>query len=177
MFEQDDHILGRVVGYLRRPVHVDPALEGRVLRQIAGLPVPRPGAPTRAWRWLRTPRRIAITPLGGLALAAGLAAVLLVRPGAPAPEQPTAMPFQFVVVAPGAASVALVGDFNDWDPLRTPMAATGADVWTAVLPLSPGRYRYAFLLDGSEWRADPAAPAGGNDGFGAPSSVVTVGGA
>jgi hypothetical protein len=49
-------------------------------------------------------------------------------------------------------------------------------VWTAVVPLTAGRYRYAFLVDGVSWLADPAAPAARDDEFGAPSSVVTVGG-
>ena len=80
------------------------------------------------------------------------------------------------MVAPLAARVSLVGDFNDWDAARTPMRRIreGA-VWTAVVPLSPGRYRYAFLVDGSRWLADPTAPAVRDDEFGTPSSVVTVG--
>jgi len=44
------------------------------------------------------------------------------------------------------------------------------------VPLAPGRYRYAFLVDGSRWLADPAAPRARDDEFGTPSSVVTVGG-
>src|SRR5256885_940073 len=86
--------------------------------------------------------------------------------------------FGFVVVAPRAATVSLVGDFNDWDAARTPMqrTRTGESVWTAVIPLTPGRYRYAFLVDGVAWLADPTAPAARDDEFGAPSSVVTVGG-
>jgi len=74
-----------------------------------------------------------------------------------------------------AASVALVGDFNDWDPARSPMQ-TAHGVWATVVQLAPGRYRYAFLVNGVEWRADPSAPAAKDDEFGTPSSVVTVGG-
>jgi len=86
--------------------------------------------------------------------------------------------FGFVVVAPRATTVSLVGDFNDWDAARTPMQRVRKDesVWTAVIPLTPGRYRYAFLVDGVRWLADPAAPAARDDEYGAPSSVVTVGG-
>src|SRR5207244_13434533 len=86
--------------------------------------------------------------------------------------------FQSVVGAPRAARGALVGAFNEWDATRPPMRPSprGGSVWTAVLPLSPGRYRYAFLVDGSRWLADPAAPHARDDEFGAPSSVVTVGG-
>ena len=41
--------------------------------------------------------------------------------------------------------------------------------------LPPGRYAYAFLVDGQRWIADPAAPPAVGDDFGRPSSVVTVG--
>jgi hypothetical protein len=51
---------------------------------------------------------------------------------------------------------------------------SGSAVWTTVVPLAPGRYRYAFLADGSRWLADPAAPLARDDEFGPPSSVVTV---
>ena len=72
--------------------------------------------------------------------------------------------------------MALVGDFNDWDPTRTPMQTARDGMWAAIVPLAPGRYRYAFLVNGSEWRADPSAPTATDDEFGTPSSVVTVGG-
>jgi 1,4-alpha-glucan branching enzyme len=111
-----------------------------------------------------------------LVLAAGLVALLLAHPwerGSPARAQER---FQFLLVARGAASVALVGDFNDWDPARTPMRAAHQGVWTTVVPLTPGRYRYAFLVNGSQWLADPTAPRALDDEFGTPSSVVTVGG-
>src|SRR5256886_7557553 len=47
-------------------------------------------------------------------------------------------------------TVCIVGDFNDWDAARTPMRPSprGGPLTTAVVPLAPGRYRYAFLLDG-----------------------------
>src|SRR5881409_1639303 len=78
-----------------------------------------------AWGWLTRPRHIALSPLGGLAIATGAAALALVlsgrRPGSAPPAEGTPREFEFVVVAPRAASVSLVGDFNDWDAARTPM--------------------------------------------------------
>src|SRR5207253_3629171 len=136
----------------------------------------------RHTRWPRDwSSDVCSSDLGALATAAGLAALVWALPGRgarPAPAEATSRQFQFVVVAPRATRVALVGDFNDWDATRTPMRPSprGGSVWTAVLPLSPGRYRYAFLVDGSRWLADPAAPHARDDEFGAPSSVVTVGG-
>ncbi|HEV2672169.1 MAG TPA: isoamylase early set domain-containing protein [Gemmatimonadales bacterium] len=163
MFERQDEedVVERVIRELRQPVSIDRALDARVMSEIArpetGLVARRPLA--RAWPWL--------------AAAAVLAAVALARPWSRGPR-PDA--FQFVLVAPQAASVALVGDFNDWDPARAPMHAARGGVWATMIPLAPGRYRYAFLVNGVEWRADPGAPTARDDDFGTPSSVVTVGG-
>lgn len=87
---------------------------------------------------------------------------------------------RFMLVAPGARQVALVGDFNDWDHGATPLthaASQGSSngVWTIDLPLTAGRHSYAFLVDGQRWVADPARPRVIGDDFGRPSSAVTVG--
>jgi 1,4-alpha-glucan branching enzyme len=82
----------------------------------------------------------------------------------------------FVIYAPGAQSVALVGDFNGWDVAATPLFPTGSSgAWVVSVPLPPGRYRYAFLIDGARWLADPGAPRAPDDDFGTPNSVLTVG--
>lgn len=82
---------------------------------------------------------------------------------------------RFMIVAPNAKQVALVGDFNDWDQASTPLLKVAANgVWTAEVRLPPGRYAYAFLVDGQRWIADPTAPPAVGDDFGRPSSVVTV---
>lgn len=61
---------------------------------------------------------------------------------------------------PGARSVALGGDFNDWNVSAAhPMVYDSLlDVWTLTLPLEPGRYEYKFFVDGREWWNDPYAP-------------------
>jgi hypothetical protein len=164
MLDRDDEIVDRVVHQLRQPVSIDPALDARVMMEIASdaapLATPRPRFQLlRRWPWL--------------AAAAALGAVLIARPWSGGDS--AANPFQFVLVAPQASSVALVGDFNDWDPARSPMR-TAQGVWATTVPLAPGRYRYAFLVNGVEWRADPGAPAARDDEFGTPSSVITVGG-
>ena len=158
MFEREDDIVERMIRQLRRPVSIDPGLDARVMHEVAQQ-APRRTSQPRVWPWL--------------AAAAVLATVLVARPWASSDVRSDA--FQFVLVAPQAASVSLVGDFNDWDPARAPMQ-TAHGVWATVLPLAPGRYRYAFLVNGVEWRADPGAPSATDDEFGAPSSVVTVGG-
>jgi 1,4-alpha-glucan branching enzyme len=69
--------------------------------------------------------------------------------------------------------VALVGDFNDWNPDATLLVPAGPSAWTVTIPLRPGRYRYTFVVDGSRWVADPAGAAAPDD-FGQPTSVITV---
>jgi len=178
VFEHDDDALNRMIDRLREPVEMDPRLDARVMARVAA-----PGFGARAagvWEWLRRPRAVALSPLAGLGLAAAAALLiwaLLPRvPGTAAPVAADITPVQFVVVAPGAESVSLVGDFNDWDARLTPMRAErDGRLWTVTLPLPPGRHRYAFLVNGARWLADPSAPRAPDD-FGTPSSVVTVGG-
>ena len=175
MFEHDDDALNRMIDRLREPVEMDPRLDVRVMARVAAT-----GFAARAWDWLRRPRAVAISPIAGLGLAAAVAVLIWVlptrSPQPSAPEPADVTPVQFVVVAPGAAHVSLVGDFNDWDARLTPMRADrDGRLWTVTVPLTPGRHRYAFLVNGARWVADPSAPRAPDD-FGAPSSVVTVGG-
>lgn len=179
MFERDDDVLNRVVDRLREPIEMDPTLDARVMVRIGrasrGLDWLE-----RAWEWLRHPRDLSITPLaaaGVLAALAGLVIWLGPRtPGAANRPMVDTTIVQFVLVAPGAATVSLVGDFNDWDGATTPMhpVRSGA-MWSVTVPLPAGRHRYAFLVDGARWLSDPSAPRAPDD-FGTPSSVVTVGG-
>jgi 1,4-alpha-glucan branching enzyme len=82
-----------------------------------------------------------------------------------------------MLVAPSATTVSLVGDFNDWAADATPMEGLVTDgLWTVTVPLRPGRYRYAFLVDGATWVPDPDAPRALDDDFGRPNSVLTIGG-
>ena len=83
---------------------------------------------------------------------------------------------QFVLLAPKASRVAVVGDFNDWDPSATPLARLGGGSWVAAIPVSPGRHVYAFIVDGDRWVSDPATPLAPEDDFGIRNSVIVVGG-
>lgn len=189
MLEHEDQLIARVAAELRVVPPLDERFDARVMAEIATLPQPAPARLTRASQWLRRPRTVRVSPLTGLAAAAALTAVLVWSrgPGSPTLRTlgPAAAPgvllashgstvVQFVLVAPDARSVSLVGDFNDWDPTVTPLrAASGA--WSVAVRLVPGRHRYAFVLDGVRWIADPLAPPAPDDDFGSPGSVVTVG--
>jgi len=179
VFDRDDDVLNRVVDRLREPIEMDPTLDAHVMVRVARASRHLHWL-TRGWQWLRQPREFSITPLTTAVLAAGLAGLALWFGAAgPSPAPGGAADttvVQFVLVAPGATSVSLVGDFNDWDAAVTPMRPVRrGEIWSVTMPLSPGRHRYAFLVDGERWLADPSAPRAPDD-FGAPSSVVTVGG-
>lgn len=73
--------------------------------------------------------------------------------------------------AADASSVELAGDFNKWQPVPTTRAGNG--VWYADLALPPGEYRYAFRIDGKEWRV-PGGVAAADDEFGGKSAWLSV---
>ena len=189
MPEYRDELIARIAAELRIVPPLDERFDARVMAEIATLPQPAPARLTMVAQWLRRPRNVRMSPLAGLAAAAALAAVLVwsrsSRSPALAPLAPAAAPgvllashgstvVQFVLVAPDAKSVSLVGDFNDWDPTATPLR-TASGAWSVAVRLIPGRHRYAFVLDGVRWIADPLAPPAPDDDFGSPGSVVTVG--
>jgi hypothetical protein len=182
--EQGDNVIERVVEELRRPLRVNTALfDARVMDEVLRTPS---GLRARM-AGLVQPRSFRVSPL--VALAAGLlfavsvaGSVLYVLPsyshavaGTPAHSASGSPIVQFGFVAPHASSVALVGDFNDWDPRATPLrAASTGGVWSVEVPIQPGRHLYAFVVDGTVWRPDPAAPKATGEDFGEPNSALTV---
>jgi len=85
------------------------------------------------------------------------------------------IPVQFVLVAPEARSVAVVGDFNNWGLGDTALVAENHNgVWSVSAPVPAGVHRYAFLVNGKQWVADPTAPRAAGDDFGQPSSALVV---
>ena len=86
------------------------------------------------------------------------------------------LPVHFSLVAPSAASVTIVGDFNHWSPTTLPMKRSpDGRTWEIDVKLPQGRYNYAYLIDGRIAR-DPSAPQTGGDDFGVPNSVLMVSG-
>lgn len=75
---------------------------------------------------------------------------------------------------PATSQVAVVGDFNGWDPAATPMTRHG-DAWVAWLALPVAEYEYQFVEDGGERRvADPLATTTRDDGFGGVNAVLNL---
>lgn len=90
------------------------------------------------------------------------------------PSQPGTRPVSFSLDAPEAMSVALVGDFNGWDPNAQLLRRGKGRVWQRTVRLSPGVYQYKFVVDGSGWREDPANPNRVPDAYGGFNSVREV---
>lgn len=180
-----------IVSEARRPVVVDADARARLLDAVRA--APRPVRPSRFRRWLLRPRHIAIAPLAGLAAAAGLVGIgilaglaynrdgrLPIEQDSPVvvnpqlPDSPRVV--KFVLIAPQAARVAVVGDFNGWDEAATPAVKQPDGTWSTFVTLRPGRHVYSFIVDG-QFIPDPAAPMAPDDGFGNTNSVIVVGGA
>lgn len=65
---------------------------------------------------------------------------------------------EFSYYDPSAFSVALAGSFNNWDSQSHAMAKDEEGTWRVVVELPPGRYEYKFVVNGSDWMADPDNP-------------------
>ena len=159
---------------------IDPSVDARIMRAV------RHTGPAR-WPRLLMPRRLTITPLPWyLATAAALVFAGLLGAGianrdailsAFGDRQNGAQHIQFTLVAPDAKKVAVVGDFNAWDPTHAGFQArhTGGGVWTLTARVPAGHHRYSFVVDDSVWMADPTAPRANDNDFGLPKSAIVVG--
>jgi hypothetical protein len=179
----------------RRPVALSPDLRARIVREVRALP--RPVRPRRSLSWITAPRPVTRAPLTSALLAAGLVGIgvlgtltLTHRDGRQtAGQQATAaatsqlpasnrvVVHEFVLHAPAASHVSLVGDFNGWNAVAAPMTRTADGTWMVQVKLPPGLHRYSFEVDGTNgatFVADPKAIRAPDDGFG-PSSLLLVG--
>lgn len=69
-----------------------------------------------------------------------------------------------------AGKVYLSGSFNNWSTMALPMKKTGTG-WVISVPLSPGKYRYKYIVDG-KWIHDPSNLLKENDGQAGFNSVL-----
>lgn len=125
----------------------------------------------------RFSRRGARYSIVGLALAAGLGSITTLSTALPAMRGSTGTASRPAVIgdtvvgtlrdtlrlvrlmfdAPDAQRVAVVGDFNGWRAGEAPMHRDRVTRrWSATLPLHDGVHRYAFVVDGTHWAADPS---------------------
>jgi hypothetical protein len=191
-----DPFIEEVARELKRPVYLDSHFDQHVMSALQSNVIP---IATRRERrpWYRRPHVFSVTPLHALAAAALAGIVVLgslrlrsdtdtqlaTSPDTSVMLQPVANVTraasdieyeQFMIIAPEANSVALVGDFNDWDAATTPMKRVSPDgAWLVTLPLHPGRYEYQFEVNGQQRVNDPTRPQT-SSAFGSPNSVVTI---
>lgn len=158
----------RVRAALSAPVATDTRTKEAIMARV------RAAAGTSAGSGAhRFPRRGARYSIVGLALAAGLGSITTlsaVRGDAGIAGQPavigdtvvgtlrdTLRLVRLMFDAPAAQRVAVVGDFNGWRAGEAPMHRDRVSRrWSATLPLHDGMHRYAFVVDGTRWAADPS---------------------
>ena len=197
----DDRAVARIVARAR--VTPQDAADDSSDADVDGVAVRPVREAAPGWRARRP--RLSLGSAAAMALAAGLVGFLVrgelperdapqprVAVESPAPAAPTQgattaqlaaagdassapRPTEFVLYAPDAKQVALVGDFNGWTPDSTTLVrdpATG--FWSVSVPLAPGRHVYTFLVDGVR-TTDPRAPKAHDAALGVTTSVTIVG--
>ena len=193
-----DPFIEEIAVELRRPVRFDSTFESRVMAELetsaASLPMKR----TASTSWLLRPHTFYVSPLAGLAVAAGLVAIItmsvvrtlpsnqiaradtqdtsvaptptdLIPVVNPAAPVPVSAPFTYI--DRNAKSVAVVGSFNGWEPL--PLTQSSDSVWSGSAMILPGRYEYQLVVDG-KLIADPGAQQTAASEFGVANSVMIV---
>jgi len=74
-----------------------------------------------------------------------------------------------------AEQVAVVGEFNDWQPDSTLMKRKRDGSFSATVNLMTQReYRFRYLLDGERWENDIHADRFVANDFGSEDSVVVI---
>ena len=192
-----DPFIAEIARELRAPVSIDARFDERVMAALEPAVIPitvhRSARP-----WYRRTFNFSVSQVAGLAAAAALVGVVTMKAAKPGAEEaatvavqqdsapalqpvadvtrdPSALELQqFLLFAPNATSVSLVGDFSDWDASRFKMERVSDDgAWSITVPLPPGRYEYQFEVDGKLRITDPTRPQTSSD-FGSANSVITV---
>ena len=66
-------------------------------------------------------------------------------------------PTVFSTSAPGAGSVAIAGEFNDWSTTADPLEENTDGTWSATVILPPGAHPYKYVENGADWHCDADA--------------------
>ena len=170
---------------------LDKSFDERVMAAVRSLPR---HARATLWGRITAERTFTVKPLGWSLLAASVALfaifgvnravddvrvaskpiVTAMFPKTVATKPPQRV--QFVLVAPDAKKVAVVGDFNGWDASHASYQAQhrGGGVWSVTAPVPVGHHRYSFVVDDSVWVADPMAPRVMDNDYGVANSAIVV---
>jgi serine protease AprX len=99
--------------------------------------------------------------------------ILNVLPLSPHPEK-YQISFYYFDPTNLARHVALIGDFNDWNPEGYELRTRSQGLWQITIPYLPkGCYHYKFLVDDT-WVHDRENPHRRRDGYGGFNSILDV---
>ncbi len=74
-----------------------------------------------------------------------------------------------------AGTVALCGEFNDWDPTTHLLTRRKSGYYSVTVSLPSGRqYRYRYLLDGEHWENDHEADGYAPNPYGSEDCLVDL---
>ena len=79
----------------------------------------------------------------------------------------------FVASFPQANAVHIAGEFNDWNPEKTPMKKQPDGTWQAAIHIKKGVYRYRLVVDGN-WLQDLNNNSTEPNPYGGLNSVLRV---
>ena len=156
--ELDPMIRGAISREVQEGVSVLDGIEGRVVRRLARPPM----RPSLRKRFGVAFPVVQLRPRWACAAGCALVAlgVVIGRFSLPMSPVSRAVPVSavnlFTVAAPGARNVVVVGDFSAWQPLSL-FDHDGDGVWSVTVALPPGRYEYAYVVDGRWVGQDPVA--------------------
>jgi hypothetical protein len=152
----------------------------------------------QVWAWLVGPRTVQVRPgLVAATVALLIGAAVTLWPVAPGPssgpvtattsssgeaaatavaqDQSEVVWTRFMYANNEASSVAVAGDFSEWEPIPlTEKTVDGQTVWTGLVPVPKGEHQYMFVINGSRWVTDPLAPVQRSDGFGNKNAVLQL---
>lgn len=192
--DQEEEVLAQLTS---QPALGDDAVPSgfadRVMQQVALEAEPRE---QRAWQSVRAvwdfliqSRTVTLRPVYALGAVMILAVILVVFwEQALSPSErvtasvvieenagETAVWVRFTYLEPEAHSVAVAGDFSNWEPI--PLREHRMDdkqVWTAQLQIPRGEHRYMFVVNETTWVTDPLAGHYRDDGFGKTNAILQL---
>ncbi|HUX39472.1 MAG TPA: isoamylase early set domain-containing protein [Rectinemataceae bacterium] len=158
------------------------ALIGRDVEGASALPaaVLPAGYADRVLGRIESRRHSSISSRGLVLAAAAALALFLVGAGfgsrVLAPQRRNTVSVLFVLNAPSAKTVSLVGDFNKWNPAVHELRRKDpGQPWELRVELPKGKmYVYDFVIDGVRWVPDPSVEAKVDDGFGGSGSLLRL---
>ncbi|OEF08636.1 isoamylase early set domain-containing protein [Vibrio genomosp. F10] len=81
--------------------------------------------------------------------------------------------FQWPKEDPAVTSIAVCGDFNQWQ--STPMKLNRQKIFTTKIRLPKEKqFEFRYLINDQEWQNDPAADGYVGNSYGSDNSVLTT---